>query len=368
MFFPSNPSSPKTTPKLTVLATSLFSCFIGSGAWTIVPALASTSNNLGVVETNQPEPAPPEAAPVPALQVPAATETAPAPATNAGLAVDSAEAFIDKTPDYSLGATQPAPSAYEPPSEIVIIPGTQSATTTGEPAIAAENPVQVGGVNLSSGGISWNDRAAEAPAEPAAPSYSTASASEAVSSSVSSVNPGLPYLNPKLIQNFARMGNENLRLLFPVAIPSPITSLFGWRIHPLTGSQRMHTGTDIGAPMGAPVLAALAGRVILADVMGGYGMAIAIEHDNGVRQTLYGHLSELFVKPGDQVQQGTMIGRVGSTGASTGPHLHFEFRQMMPDGTWVALDAGRHLEVAMGDLVKSLQIAQQSPRAIAQKP
>jgi murein DD-endopeptidase MepM/ murein hydrolase activator NlpD len=175
----------------------------------------------------------------------------------------------------------------------------------------------------------------------------------------------MPYFDPKL-QMSRVPGLENLRLMFPVAIPAPITSLFGWRIHPISGAQRMHTGTDIGAPMGTPVLAALTGRVILADNMGGYGMAVALEHENGMRQTLYAHMSELFVRPGDVVQQGTVIGRVGSTGASTGAHLHFELRQMLPDGTWVAQDASQPLQIAMSTLVQSLQIAQR-PQTIAQR-
>jgi murein DD-endopeptidase MepM/ murein hydrolase activator NlpD len=299
----------------------------------------------------------------PALEVPAVTiapEPAPEPAavSEPALSVDSSEAFIDRT-DYSIGATQaPATtSSYEPPSEIVIVPGTQAATTIEAPTSSG---VPVGSVNLSSAGIGWRE---EAPIE-SSPEASPASRPE---TSYSITNPGLPYFNPKLIQSMIAMGTDKLRLQFPVAIPAPITSLFGWRIHPITGSQRMHTGSDIGAPMGAPVLAALSGRVILADAMGGYGMAVAIEHDNGMRQTLYAHMSELFVKPGDMIQKGAVIGRVGSTGASTGPHLHFEFRQMMPDGTWVALDAGQHLEVAVGDLVRSLQIAQTS-KPIAQRP
>jgi murein DD-endopeptidase MepM/ murein hydrolase activator NlpD len=119
--------------------------------------------------------------------------------------------------------------------------------------------------------------------------------------------------------------------------------------------------------MGAPVMAAMGGRIILADNMGGYGIAVAIEHDNGIRQTLYGHMSEIFVRPGDIVQQGTVIGRVGSTGASTGPHLHFELRQMLPDGTWVAQDASAHLERSMAQLVQSLQIAQ-TPQKTAARP
>jgi murein DD-endopeptidase MepM/ murein hydrolase activator NlpD len=348
------------SPKLNFLTTALLTSFLLGNA---VPIATATATLPATTVETIVEPAPPApieaAAPAPQLEVPAATETAPPTAAPAPFSVDAAEAFIDKTPDYNLGATQPTPSTYEPPSEIVIIPGTAAAS----PTPTAVAPVQVGAVHLSSAGISWNSDPGESVNHDA-----SAGSSAAAANSYSTASPGLPYLNPTLVKTFARMGNDNLRLLFPVAIPAPITSLFGWRIHPLSGSQRMHTGTDIGAPMGAPVLAALAGRVILADAMGGYGMSVAIEHENGTRQTMYAHMSELFVKPGEMVQQGAVIGRVGSTGASTGPHLHFEFRQMMPDGTWVALDSGQHLEVAMGDLVKSLQIAQQPKPAIAQKP
>jgi murein DD-endopeptidase MepM/ murein hydrolase activator NlpD len=145
--------------------------------------------------------------------------------------------------------------------------------------------------------------------------------------------------------------------MFPLAIPSPITSLFGWRIHPIFGDQRMHTGTDIAAPLGTPVIAALTGKVLLADFLGGYGIAIALEHGQGSQQTLYAHLSELFVKPGQVVEKGTVIGRVGTTGNSTGPHLHFELRQQLPDGSWIAQDAGLQIEVALKDLNQSLKVA-----------
>jgi murein DD-endopeptidase MepM/ murein hydrolase activator NlpD len=167
------------------------------------------------------------------------------------------------------------------------------------------------------------------------------------------------YYN-RTVRPLGRLGNGNLRLMFPLSIPSAITSVFGWRIHPITGDARFHSGTDLGAPMGTPVLAALAGRVVFADFFGGYGLAIALEHDNGKQQTLYGHLSEIFVKPGEIVKQGAAIGRVGSTGNSTGPHLHFEFRQLTTEG-WVAQDPGVQLEDAMAQLVKSLQTAQKPP-------
>ena len=109
----------------------------------------------------------------------------------------------------------------------------------------------------------------------------------------------------------------------------------------------------------------MTGRILLADFLGGYGMVVAIEHAQGTQQTLYAHLSELFVKPGEQVKQGTVIGRVGTTGNSTGPHLHFELRQQLPDGSWVAQDAGQSLEVAMGGLVNALKV-EQKPSVVAQ--
>ncbi|GAA6617636.1 M23 family metallopeptidase [Scytonema sp. NUACC26] len=145
-------------------------------------------------------------------------------------------------------------------------------------------------------------------------------------------------------------------LMFPLSIPAPITSLFGWRTHPITGDRRFHAGTDLGAAMGTPVIAAQSGLVEIADYMGGYGLTVVLNHNNA-QQTLYGHMSQILVQPGQQVEQGTVIGRVGSTGNSTGPHLHFEVRQLTPQG-WVATDPGTQLEYALGLLVQSLQTAQ----------
>lgn len=134
-------------------------------------------------------------------------------------------------------------------------------------------------------------------------------------------------------------GNGNRGLIFPLigsAIPS---SPFGWRLHPILGSWIMHSGRDFAAPEGTPVVAALSGQVVSSGDAGGYGLAVEIEHGNPQRRTLYGHLSELYVKAGDSVRQGEVIGRVGSTGLSTGPHLHFELR-LPQDGGWVATDPG----------------------------
>lgn len=154
-----------------------------------------------------------------------------------------------------------------------------------------------------------------------------------------------------------RPGNGNLRLLYPLPTPEPITSPFGWRVHPVTGERRLHTGTDIGAAKGTPILAAYSGTVASADEMGGYGLAVVIEHNQGSQDTLYAHMSEILVRPGQQVEQGMVIGRVGSTGMSTGPHLHFELRQKTSDG-WQTLDPGPQLEAAKTDLVQAMQSAQ----------
>ncbi len=114
------------------------------------------------------------------------------------------------------------------------------------------------------------------------------------------------------------------QMLLPTS--GPITSNFGWRVHPILGTSRFHAGTDFGAPYGSPILAADSGTVLLADWYGGYGNAVIIDHGNGLT-TLYGHASELYVQEGQVVQRGQAIAAVGSTGLSTGPHLHFEVRQ-----------------------------------------
>ncbi len=99
---------------------------------------------------------------------------------------------------------------------------------------------------------------------------------------------------------------------------------FGMRIHPIYRTLKMHKGIDLTAPTGTPVYATGDGKIIMAGYStGGYGNRIIIDHGFGF-QTIYAHLSEIEVKPGQKVKRGTLIGKVGSTGRSTAPHLHYE--------------------------------------------
>ena len=121
---------------------------------------------------------------------------------------------------------------------------------------------------------------------------------------------------------------------------------FGWRIDPFTGQKAMHEGTDFMVDMRTPVHAAAAGVVVVAQRHPQYGNMIDIDHGNGFT-TRYAHLSKLMVKPGDVVQRGAIVGLSGSTGRSTGPHLHFEVRYK-----GVAQNPNRFLRVSAASLVK----------------
>jgi murein DD-endopeptidase MepM/ murein hydrolase activator NlpD len=114
------------------------------------------------------------------------------------------------------------------------------------------------------------------------------------------------------------------QLLWPVS--GPITSPFGWRMHPIMHRMILHRGIDIGVPTGTPVAAAAEGRIIVASYQGGCGNMVAIDHRGGL-STMYCHMSQIFVSVGQEVQRGQAIGAAGSTGLSTGPHVHFQVMQ-----------------------------------------
>lgn len=112
-------------------------------------------------------------------------------------------------------------------------------------------------------------------------------------------------------------------LVWPTPSCTTTNSRYGWRIHPIYGTRKFHAGEDIPAGYGADILAAATGRVVTAGWVSGYGNYTVIDHGGGL-MTAYGHQSSILVSVGQTVTQGQLIGKVGSTGNSTGPHLHFE--------------------------------------------
>jgi murein DD-endopeptidase MepM/ murein hydrolase activator NlpD len=122
---------------------------------------------------------------------------------------------------------------------------------------------------------------------------------------------------------FDANGQTERRAVSGMPVIGRITSSFGWRMHPLLGFTRMHKGLDIGAPYGAPIHAMTDGVVAFAGRTGGYGNFVKLVHGGGMASG-YGHMSRIAVSSGTRVRQGQVIGYVGSTGMSTGPHLHWE--------------------------------------------
>jgi murein DD-endopeptidase MepM/ murein hydrolase activator NlpD len=166
----------------------------------------------------------------------------------------------------------------------------------------------------------------------------------------------IPIQQTKPIPAANGVNQSHVALIYPLTNPAPITSRFGWRTHPLTGNRRFHSGLDIGAPSGSPVVATGAGTVISAGWNGGYGKAVIIQHSD-TQQTLYGHLSEVSVQAGQTIAQGTVLGLVGSTGNSTGPHLHFESRMPTAAGVWSAVDPSQEIQYAVDTLRRSMPYA-----------
>lgn len=150
-------------------------------------------------------------------------------------------------------------------------------------------------------------------------SSSSSSSSKPSSSKPSSSSSSKPSTSGKLTTY------KGLTMQFPAPSMTRKSSNFGYRIHPIKHTKRLHAGVDLAAPGGSPIVAAMSGRVILARAGSGYGNYIIVDHGNGYA-TLYAHCSKLLVKKGQSVSRGQKIAKVGSTGASTGNHLHFEVR------------------------------------------
>lgn len=136
----------------------------------------------------------------------------------------------------------------------------------------------------------------------------------------------------ELSKQFAQEQDEALRsalangtFIWPVPDCTLLTSRFGYRMHPILGYERFHAGVDIGAKAGDTIIASDGGTVAVAEYSDSYGNYVLINHGNGYT-TLYAHMSSMAVEAGQAVEQGDTLGYVGSTGWSTGPHLHFEIR------------------------------------------
>lgn len=280
------------------------------------------------------------ASPAPETMAETAPPAEPARAVPSVIAADESvpagynSVFIDST-DYSLGATQAPSVVFSERSsgcEITVASGQTNPSSSCAPTAAAsqsagaasgdQGEIKVGPITVGSRGVTLGN--------------TTIISREA--------------LNERLRPlNILRRGNEEY--IFPLSIPSSISSLFGWRMHPIQQSWRFHSGTDLAAPTGTPVLATRAGRVSVSDFLGGYGLTVIMRHDDGSLESRYAHLSQLAVKAGEWVEQGEVIGLVGSTGNSTGPHLHFELRQLTGEG-WVAKDPIEVLEYGLANLLE----------------
>ncbi len=132
-----------------------------------------------------------------------------------------------------------------------------------------------------------------------------------------------------------------LLLLVDIAAASdlPVSSSFGWRIHPIYGDWRFHAGLDLAYDLGTPVLALFDGNVVMAgDYGGGYGNQVFLYHASSDTYTRYAHCMAIYVFPGDSVSAGNVIAMVGSTGDSTGPHLHLEYIVSDGNGGYVYAD------------------------------
>lgn len=248
---------------------------------------------------------------------------------------DYGTALVDKT-DYSVGATMP---------NVVI----------SERASGCEFSLRAGAQVTNAGCGQANQLAATGGSLPGV-GAGGAAASAAYSRGIQSAT-GMTTTASREFYNQAAQAVVKLQLgekfIFPLTIPASLSSLFGWRMHPIFGAQRFHSGSDVAAPLGTPVVATQAGQVTLSDFAGGYGLMVVLRHHNDTLESRYAHLSRLLVQAGEWVEQGEVIGLVGSTGNSTGPHLHFELRQLTANG-WTVLNPDSLLQQTLNTLTQAL--------------
>ncbi|MEM6254786.1 MAG: peptidoglycan DD-metalloendopeptidase family protein [Cyanobacteria bacterium P01_D01_bin.156] len=304
----------------------------------IVPSTVETvdagSSNYGTVFV-EPEPAAQQPAPtLDSLLGEQASSEGQTPAVELVSPLDYGGAAIDPT-DYSVGATMP---------EVIISDrgsGCQFSVNAGR--------------SVSQGGCSQSEQLAAA--------TDTASVPQANIARAVMNLPGVQQVADITLSasrdyyNKAAKAVVDLQLgekfIFPLSVPASLTSLFGWRMHPVLGVRRFHTGSDLGAQLGTPVVATQSGRVDFADVAGGYGLMVVLRHYDDTLESRYAHLARLLVKPGEWVEQGEVVGLVGSTGLSTGPHLHFELRQLTETG-WAVLNPDLLLKQSLATLSQAL--------------
>lgn len=150
----------------------------------------------------------------------------------------------------------------------------------------------------------------------------------------------------------------HLQLTYPLAQPALQYDPWGWRYSESRGRWRLHTGVDLAADPGTPVLAALPGRVLLVESVSGYGLTVLLDHGAGLH-TLYAHLQHAEVEPGAWLERGQVLGGVGMTGVASGPHLHFEVRHRGAE--LIAVDPTPHLPPPLLPALPAQLLAVESP-------
>ncbi|MEM9212814.1 MAG: M23 family metallopeptidase [Cyanobacteria bacterium P01_F01_bin.150] len=324
-----------------------------------IPSAPVVAPESSTIEFSAPKSATPD------IAVPLAPSSAPHPINLSDLKADIPSANVDygssyiDTTDYSLGATSSPDIVITERStgcKAVLQRGELPANVCG----SGNSPVVAGGLSPN---LPHGPRVALTPQSGQSAAFPNVNAIKIGPLSIGTN--GIQVTRRLSVQDYYNRterpkslgGNNNTSLRFPLSIPAMVSSPFGWRIHPIFGTARMHTGTDLAAPQGTPIVAAYSGRVAISDFMGGYGLTVVIGHSEKSAETLYGHMSEVFVKAGEWVEQGDIIGRVGSTGNSTGPHLHFELRKQTENG-WAVVNAGAFLQNGLAKIHEGFQLTE----------